>query len=366
MKTVRHLFLAQLIAGALWAQDAAPAIEVKPAVPAPEVKPEAKPEAKPEIKPEAKPEVKPEAKPEVTVPEVKPEAKPEVKPEVKPVVPVVPVVPERTYGNGKVIATRLNVRVRPDTMYEAVAVLHQDDAVRIVSETKEWVEIAVPATASAWIHRDQVDKDGIIQDEETRIRCGAGTAYNAYNGTLRKGDSVKLLGEEKDGWQKIVPPADKISAWVGRSYVTIEQPAKIAEVVKPEVKPIEPPKTEIKPVEPPKPEVKPEPPKPAEPVEPARTIQEGTGRIILLGYLVPIARPSSSGATHQIITIRPDGKPETVGLLASKHAYINLAEWENWRVRVYGRETKAPGQKEAVLQTEGIQIEPKPVKSPKK
>jgi SH3-like domain-containing protein len=332
MNTIRHLLLTPLLAGALWAEDAAPALEVNPAVPAPEAQPAVKPAAIPA----AQPEVIPAAKPA--------EAK--------------PAVPERTYGNGKVSAARLNVRVRPGTIYEAVAILRQDDPIRIVSESNDWVEIAVPATAAAWIHRDQVDKDGIVLDEEIRVRCGAGTVYNPYNGTLRKGDQVKLLGEEKDGWLKIVPAADKLGAWVGRAYITIEQPAKIAEVVKPEPKP-EPPKPEIKPVEPPKPEIKPIPPKPADPVDPVRSIQPGTGRTILLGYLLPLARPNANGATHQVVNTRADGTLETVGLVASKHAYINLAEWEKWRVRVYGREIKVAGQKDPLLQAEGIQIESK-------
>ncbi|NOY75927.1 MAG: SH3 domain-containing protein, partial [Kiritimatiellaeota bacterium] len=52
---------------------------------------------------------------------------------------------------GVVVATRLNVRVRPGTKYTQVAQLKKETKVAVLRHKDGWYEISAPSDAKVWI-----------------------------------------------------------------------------------------------------------------------------------------------------------------------------------------------------------------------
>jgi SH3-like domain-containing protein len=123
---------------------------------------------------------------------------------------------------GKVIANVLNVRARPGLNYERVAVLKRDDPVTVVGESEEWLEIAVPAAAEAWVSSHFLDlPSSKVKADRLRVHAGPSGVYSTY-GFIERGFVVKPQGEpDADGWLKIEAPATA-TVWVNRKFVEFQ------------------------------------------------------------------------------------------------------------------------------------------------
>ena len=123
---------------------------------------------------------------------------------------------------GKVTANALRVRARPGTNYEPVAMLKRDDPVTVVGEAEDWLEIAVPAAAEAWVSSHFLDlPSGKVKADRLRVHAGPSGVYSTY-AFIDRGFVVKPLGEpDADGWLKIEAPATA-TAWVNRKYVEFQ------------------------------------------------------------------------------------------------------------------------------------------------
>jgi len=123
---------------------------------------------------------------------------------------------------GKVIANVLNVRARPGLNYERVAVLKRDDPVTVVGESEEWLEIAVPAAADAYVSSHFLDlPSGKVKADRLRVHAGPSGVYSTY-GFIERGFVVKPLADpDADGWLKIEAPATA-TVWVNRKFIEFQ------------------------------------------------------------------------------------------------------------------------------------------------
>ena len=123
---------------------------------------------------------------------------------------------------GKVIANVLNVRARPGLNYERVAVLKRDDPVTVVGESEEWLEIAVPAAAEAWVSSYFLDlPSSKVKADRLRVHAGPSGVYSTY-GFIERGFVVKPQAvPDADGWLKIEAPATA-TVWVNRKFIEFQ------------------------------------------------------------------------------------------------------------------------------------------------
>ncbi|WP_176012574.1 SH3 domain-containing protein [Victivallis sp. Marseille-Q1083] len=119
---------------------------------------------------------------------------------------------------GKVNATTLNVRVKPQGNASTVARLKNGDPVQVVGASGDWYEILVPASCQVYLAAQFV-KDGKTT-REVNMRSGAGVEFQSY-GLLPAGSTVKVLGtNERKDWVKIAPPAG-LTAFVSKKYIEL-------------------------------------------------------------------------------------------------------------------------------------------------
>lgn len=311
---------------------------------------------------------------------------------------------------------RLNIRVRPSFEHEVVGILERDVEVEIVSaQIKDWYEIRLPAKSQVWIYKGDVGPDGKIIVNKCIMRSGSGVIFNPYKQTLQKDEAVTILNEENN-WVQITPPEGRLTAWVSAQYVKLDNPELLTPpqeaeenkhvatddkpqeevAVQPETTPEAEPaeeaeneqpqqeteqvseaeSTEKMPIE--EPAQEPEtigqdepvtPPQVEEPIQPIveknpyaftptdlpiKSIQGNTGRHVWCGYIYRMSR-TQNGATHQLVVHLDNGKKARVGYLCSDHAHIFLNDWQGWPVIVYGRLTTNKGIN--LLHVSGLQID---------
>lgn len=117
---------------------------------------------------------------------------------------------------GVVIAPRLNVRARPGLQYEVLCQLRRGQRVKIVKHADEWLGIAPPPTAAAWVAAaDIVDNKVVVA--QTEVRAGPHAVFSTI-AKLGQGDAVEVRPGGSDKWLRIAPPA-KAVLWVHRDYV---------------------------------------------------------------------------------------------------------------------------------------------------
>jgi hypothetical protein len=74
-----------------------------------------------------------------------------------------------------------------------------------------------------------------VSVDESQVRAGPSTTFYATN-KLRKGDLVEVVGEEKDGWLRVLPPLDSSFSYVQLKHV--EQFTQKVWVVKERTRPL--------------------------------------------------------------------------------------------------------------------------------
>ncbi|MFB0525488.1 MAG: SH3 domain-containing protein [Phycisphaerae bacterium] len=139
----------------------------------------------------------------------------------------------------------VNIRSGPGTNYYSCGKLNTGDRVEVVSEQFGWSRIVPPAGNFSWISMQYVSINlddptlGTVTGDIARVYVGADDVEPMHSLSeqirLKRGDKVKLLGEEKDDYYKIAPPSGAY-LWVSTQYTKPAAP--VAEMPPPIVEPI--------------------------------------------------------------------------------------------------------------------------------
>jgi len=142
---------------------------------------------------------------------------------------VAPVEPNRPCPfTGLIMANDVLVRSGPGTHFYQCAKLFRGDKVDVLKEEGGWSQVVPPPGSFSWIAMEYVGID--VKDRTGGIVTGEGVV--AYAGTdlqsplhspskqavLRRGDRVKLLGQDTEGYLKIACPSGS-SLWVSSRYI---------------------------------------------------------------------------------------------------------------------------------------------------
>ena len=134
------------------------------------------------------------------------------------------------------------IRSGAGTNYYNCGKLKKGDRVQVVSSMFSWSRIVPPAGSFSWISAQYVAIDpnkpgvGIVTGDNVRVYAGSDEVRPMHSTSLQlklnRGDKVKLLGEEKDNYYKIVPPSGAY-LWISSEYV---KPIAVTGVATPETK----------------------------------------------------------------------------------------------------------------------------------
>lgn len=139
-----------------------------------------------------------------------------------------------TNGEFRVLADKVNLRVRPDAGSEVIAQAPVGQILLAVRVEGDWLGVVAPTNAGVWL-KGQFVKDGVATGDKVRLRCGPGIGYRDV-GLLRAGAAVKTV-ETRGDWIRIVPPVDLV-VWISRSLVeavVAVPPAPVASAVETQV-----------------------------------------------------------------------------------------------------------------------------------
>ena len=155
------------------------------------------------------------------------------KPVVTGVAPKAPETPGSSYL-AEVMGNDVRIRSGPSTNHYQCGKLYKGDRIQVVKAEQDWVCIVPPPGCFSWIPMQYVSINldnptmGIITGDNVRIYAGSDYVEPMYSTSeqvrLFRGDSVKLLGEEKDDYYKIAPPQGAY-LWVSNEFVQRAQPA---------------------------------------------------------------------------------------------------------------------------------------------
>jgi uncharacterized protein YgiM (DUF1202 family) len=120
------------------------------------------------------------------------------------------------------------VRSGAGTNYYYCNKLKKGDKIKVVGSRYSWLQIVPPAGSYAWISKQYVQVEppntavGTVIGEGVRVYAGSDDVQPMHSTSivakLNRGDTVTLLGEEKDGYCKITPP-EGAYLWVSNQYV---------------------------------------------------------------------------------------------------------------------------------------------------
>lgn len=128
----------------------------------------------------------------------------------------------------EITGSDVNIRSGPGTNYYRCGKLQKGDIVKIVTTDSGWSRIVPPVGCFSWISVQCVSMS--LDDRDTGIVTGdgvevyAGSDYvepmhsTSLQVTLNRGHRVRLLGEEKGGYYKIVSPTGAY-VWVSATYI---------------------------------------------------------------------------------------------------------------------------------------------------
>ena len=120
------------------------------------------------------------------------------------------------------------IRSGPGTNYYRCGKLHTGDRVKIVTTESGWSRIVPPVGCFSWISVQCVSMNlddpsiGIVTGDGVQVYAGSDEVLPMHSTslqvTLNRGQKVKLFGEEKGGYYKIVPPTGAY-LWVSATYI---------------------------------------------------------------------------------------------------------------------------------------------------
>ena len=121
----------------------------------------------------------------------------------------------------------VNVRSGPGTNYYDCGRLYRGDKVQVVGSQSGWSRIVSPAGRFSWISMRCVGinlndpTEGLVTGDGVCVYAGSDDVLPMHSTSeqlsLNRGDKVKLLGQEKDDYYKIVPP-NGACLWVSTQY----------------------------------------------------------------------------------------------------------------------------------------------------
>jgi SH3-like domain-containing protein len=127
------------------------------------------------------------------------------------------------------------IRSGPGTNYYRCGRLHTGDRVKIVTTESGWSRIVPPVGCFSWISVQCVSTNmddpsiGIVTGDGVQVYAGSDEVLPMHSTslqvTLNRGQKVKLFGEEKGGYYKIVPPMGAY-LWVSATYIRPVSPVK--------------------------------------------------------------------------------------------------------------------------------------------
>lgn len=125
---------------------------------------------------------------------------------------------------GEITARDVYVRCGPSQNHYPICKVQPGDRVTIVGEKGEWLEILPLPGIYSLISGEFVDtldhKDGVVNGDNVRVRAGSLLTDDRYQvqTQLKKGDRVRILGRNDDGFLRIEPPPG-VTLWVHASFV---------------------------------------------------------------------------------------------------------------------------------------------------
>ncbi len=127
----------------------------------------------------------------------------------------------------------VNVRSGPGTNYYTCGRLYRGDKVKVISSQLGWSRVSPPPGCFSWISMQCVGISlenpavGMVTGDGVRVYAGSEYVEPMHSTSeqvrLNRGDKVRLLGEEKDGYYKIAPP-DGAYVWVSSQYTRVVAP----------------------------------------------------------------------------------------------------------------------------------------------
>jgi len=141
-------------------------------------------------------------------------------------------------GPALVKQDNVNVRGQAAINSEVVVRLKRGDRVNVLEqvtlkkpkadEPSKWARIALPATATVWVHSGFIDPNSkTVVPKKLKLRSGPGENYSVL-GIIAKGAAVKEI-ESKGDWLKIEAPAEA-AAFVAAHLVSNEAMAPAAQL----------------------------------------------------------------------------------------------------------------------------------------
>ncbi len=131
---------------------------------------------------------------------------------------------------GEITANNVMVRSGPGRHYYHCARVNKGDRLKVVASQFTWSRIVPPTGTFSWVSKQYVDINTDNPDygtinSQARIWAGSPELRPLHSTSLQmkleKDDTVRLLGEELDGYYKIVPP-EGAYLWVSSQFI---QPA---------------------------------------------------------------------------------------------------------------------------------------------
>lgn len=126
-----------------------------------------------------------------------------------------------------ITADDVYIRSGPGTNFYDCGKFKKGDRVKVVARQFSWSRIVPPAGSFSWIALQYVKIDaanpsvGTVTGDNVRVYAGSDFVKPLYSTTLQDklntGDKVKLLGEQMDGYYKIVPPPAAY-LWVSTNF----------------------------------------------------------------------------------------------------------------------------------------------------
>ena len=144
---------------------------------------------------------------------------------------------------GEITGNDVLIRSGPGTNYYRCGKVHMGDIVRIVTTESGWSRIVPPVGCFSWISVQCIGVNlddpsiGIVTGDGVHVYAGSEYVEPMHStteqGTLNRGQKVKLFSEEKGGYYKIAPPTGAY-LWVSATYVkpisSVREPPPVAVV----------------------------------------------------------------------------------------------------------------------------------------
>jgi len=135
----------------------------------------------------------------------------------------------------EVTASQLHLRAGPTSSYQSVALVERGRKLLVRrAAANGWLVVEVPGGFGAWVASSFIQQDaegvGTVTANRLLVRPRPSTSYHQLSGTLRKGETVKILGEKQVGdikWLRVRVP-QRIPLYCMGTFVKNIGPASLA------------------------------------------------------------------------------------------------------------------------------------------